>query len=81
MTKEHLINLTSLKKNQHAVIVAITAGHKPAKRLADMGLTPNTPIMIVRKTLFCGTIEVKVRGSNLILGKSIASKILVKKYE
>ena len=79
MTKEHLINLTSLKKNQHAVIISITAGHKAAKRLADMGLTPNTPVMIVRKTLFCGPIEIKVRGSNLILGKSVASKILVKR--
>jgi len=79
MTKEHLINLTSLEKNQHAVIISITAGHKAAKRLADMGLTPNTPVMIVRKTLFCGPIEIKVRGSNLILGKGVASKILVKK--
>ena len=79
MTKENLVSLASLEKNQHAVMVSITAGHKAAKRLADLGFTPNTPIKVLRKALFRGPIEIKLRGSNLILGKEIAAKILVKK--
>ena len=79
MTKEDTISLSNLEKNQLAVIVAITAGHKSAKRLADMGLTPNTKIQILRKTLFCGPIEIKARESHLILGKGLTKKILVKK--
>lgn len=79
MTKENIISLCDLKKNQEAVIVSVTAGLKVAKRLADLGLTPNTTIKVLRKTIFCGPVEVQVRGTNLILGKGMATKILVKK--
>ena len=72
------ISLCNLEKNKKAIIVAITASHKAAKRLADLGLTPNTPIKIIRKTMFCGPMEVRVRGINIALGKGVASKILVK---
>lgn len=79
MKKEDVMSLCDLKKNQLAVIVVITAKHKEAKRLADLGLTPNTPIKILRKTLFCGPMEIQVRGTKLILGKGLATKIFVKK--
>ena len=80
MIKEkNIINLCALEKNQQAVIVSITACAKAAKRLADLGLTPNTPIKILRKTIFCGPIEVQIRGTNLVLGKGVATKIFVKK--
>lgn len=74
-----IISLMNLGISHSAVIVSITAGPKSAKRLADLGLTPNTPIMVIRKAPFHGPIEIKVRGSNLILGRGIAAKILVKK--
>ncbi len=79
MTKKNAISLCDLEKDQNALIVAIIAGHKSAKRLADLGLTPNTPIKILRKTIFCGPMEVQVRGMNLVLGKGVAAKVLVKK--
>lgn len=79
MSKESLITLCDLKKGQKASIIDIDAGSKATKRLVDMGLTPNTEIEIIRKTLFCGPVEVKVRGSNIILGTQIAAKIFVKK--
>lgn len=79
MTPKTLVPLTELKKNQEAVVAAILTCHKEAKRLADLGLTPNTPITVVRKNFSRGPIEIKIRGSNLILGKGIASKILVYK--
>ena len=78
MNKENLINLCSLEQGKKASIVQIDAGSKATKRLVDLGLTPDTEIEIIRKTLFCGPMEVKVRGSSLVLGKQIAEKILVK---
>lgn len=79
MTKKDAISLCEVEKNQQVMIVAITAVTKAAKRLADLGLTPNTVVTVLRKTIFCGPIEVQVRGNNLVLGKGVAAEILVKK--
>ena len=81
MAEKNLINLCNTKQGQKVRIAKINAGIKATKRLADMGLIINTDIDIIRKTPFCGPIEIKVRGSNLILGKQISNKILVKNYE
>lgn len=75
------INLIDLKENEKATIVSINAGWRATKRLADLGLTPNTQIKVINKAPFWGPIEIKVRGSKLVLGRGLASKILVKKYE
>ncbi len=78
MKEEKEINLVNLVKNQRATILAITAGAKTAKRLADLGVIPNTQIKILRKAAPQGPIEIEIRGSSLVLGKGIVSKILVK---
>ena len=48
------------------------------RRLAEMGLTPNTEIKITRRSPFRGPIEIEVRGVSLALGYGLASKILIK---
>lgn len=78
MKEEKEISLVNLAKNQHATILAITAGAKTTKRLADLGVTPNTQIKILRKAAPQGPIEIEIRGSSLVLGKGIVSKISVK---
>jgi Fe2+ transport system protein FeoA len=47
------------------------------RRLMDMGLTPGTPIVVVKSAPFHGPIEVLVRGSRLALGRRMAHRILV----
>ena len=47
------------------------------RRLLDMGLTPGTPIVVVKSAPFHGPIEVLVRGSRLALGRRMAHRILV----
>jgi len=71
------ILLTQIKNQGEAVVVSILAGQTATKRLVDMGLTPKTRIKVLEKA-FSGPLEVKVRGSNLVLGKGLAEKILVK---
>ena len=79
MNKDETLSLYRLEKNCPAIIVELTAGNKSSKRLADLGLTPKTEIKVLRKTLFCGPLEIEARGTKIVLGKGLATKILVKK--
>jgi Fe2+ transport system protein FeoA len=46
-----------------------------AKRLTDLGLTPGTDVTVVKSAPFHGPIEVKVRGSRLVIGRGMANRI------
>ena len=59
------------------MVRGVVAGYGLARRLADMGITPDTVLRIVRRNAFMGPIEVEVRGTRLILGRGVAAKVLV----
>ena len=71
------ISLIEMEKDKEIEIVSIEAGLQATKRLFDLGLTPKTKIKILRKTIF-GPIEIELRGSKLVLGRGLASKIFIK---
>ena len=71
------INITDAKEGQKVTVVSILGGHMAVKRLSDLGLTPQTEIKIVKKIPYRGPIEIEVRGSNIVVGRGLASKILV----
>jgi len=78
------IPLTALKDGEAGIIVSISGGGYGKrwgfeKRLADLGLTPGTRIIVVKTAPFHGPIEVLVRGSRLALGRGISERIFVKK--
>ena len=68
--------LIKLKEGQVAEIVSVAGGWRATQRLADLGLTPGTKIKVLRKAPW-GPVEIEVRGSRLVLGRGLASKILV----
>ena len=70
-------SLTDMKEGQTGVIISVLGGRIAAKRLADMGLTPGTEIRVIRRTLFKGPVQIEVRGSGLVLGRGLASRIMV----
>lgn len=70
-------SLTDMKDGQTGIIVSIFAGRKATKRLADLGLTTGTEIEVLRTTLFSGPVQIEVCGSKLVLGRGLASKIIV----
>jgi Fe2+ transport system protein FeoA len=72
------MSLTELKDNQTGIIITILGGEKAAKRLADLGLTPGTEITVTGRTFFSGPVRIDVFGSKLVLGRGLASKIMVK---
>ena len=50
------------------------------RRLQEMGLLPGKIIEVVRNTN-TGPVEINVMGSNLAIGRGIASKILVEEID
>ncbi len=77
---ENKFILTELKEGEVVEIISVIGGQMATKRLADLGLTPGTKITVLRRAPFLGPIEIEVRGSKLVLGKGMASKVLVKKH-
>ncbi len=72
------LNLIKLKEGDTGEIIGISDGQMANKRLADLGLTPGAKIKILRKAPFFGPLEIEVCGSRLVLGRGLASKVLVK---
>lgn len=69
--------LTDLEDGQTGIIVSVAGGRKAAKRLADLGLTPGTEIEVLRKAWFSGPVQIGICGSKLVIGRGLASKIVV----
>jgi len=84
---EDTLALTDLREGEKGIVTSVMTpyryhGHRHlpgfVRRLAEMGLTPNTEVKVVRRGLFRGPIEVEVRGVSLALGYGLASKVLVR---
>ena len=71
------ISILDLKPGQRGIIVSLRGNQKIVQRLADLGLTPETTIHILRTAPLNGPIEIAVRGSRLAIGREIARNILV----
>jgi len=71
------ISLMKLADGQKGIIITILGGKSASKRLADLGLTPGVEISVIGRTLFSGPVQVEAGGSRLVLGRGLASKIIV----
>lgn len=75
--KKRLFSLVDIKEGQSGNIILINGGRMAVKRLADLGLTPGTEIVMLKKIPYHGPVEIQARGSNLVLGRGIATKVMV----
>ncbi len=71
------VPLTSLPARKSSRVVFLRGGKAIVKRLCDLGLTPGTPVALVRSAPMKGPVEVLVRGCHLAIGRGIAEKIFV----
>lgn len=71
------VPLAGLGSGVAARITLIDAGIKASQRLADMGLTNGTRILLLKSAPFRGPLKVKVRNTTLALGRSVAAGIFV----
>jgi Fe2+ transport system protein FeoA len=71
------MSLTEIKDGQTGTILSVLGGKILTKRLADLGMTSGTEIKVIGRTLFSGPVQIEVNGSRLVIGKGLASKIIV----
>jgi|YelNatPaOPRAMG01_1025707.scaffolds.fasta_scaffold00628_3 ferrous iron transport protein A len=76
---EETMPLITLSEGERGKIVYVYGGRGLIRRLADMGLTPGVEIVVLRKALLNGPVEVSVRGTNLALGYGVARRVFVKR--
>lgn len=69
------MTLNELRIGQHATIVSVGGSGALRRRLLDMGLTPNTRIMVRKMAPMGDPIELHLRGYELTLRLEDAQKI------
>jgi ferrous iron transport protein A len=72
-----MIPLSMVAPGEQVQIVSVRAGWGLQRRLADMGLTPDLKVRVIRSQRH-GAVVLDVRGSRLALGRGLAHKIMVK---
>jgi len=72
-----LMPLSSIQPGQKAVVRFIRGGKMAVKRLHDLGVTAGTKIELKSCAPLGGPVEITVRGSDLAIGRGLASKIFV----
>ena len=70
--------LTECNKNEEITILSVNAGFKAKNRLGELGIIPGVKIIKKKTAPFKGPIEIFVKGTSLVLGRGLASKIMVK---
>ena len=70
-------SLTECEKGEEVIVLNVNAGLKAKRRLANLGILPGAKIIKKKDAPFRGPIEVIVKGSSLVIGRGLASKIIV----
>jgi len=73
--------LTECEKGEEVIVLNVNAGLKAKRRLANLGILPGAKIKKKKDAPFRGPIEVIVKGSSLVIGRGLASKIIVQRDE
>lgn len=69
--------LTECESGEEVIVLSVNAGYRAKTRLANLGIVPGVKVKKMKDAPFRGPIEIKVRGSSLVLGRGLASRILV----
>lgn len=72
-------SLNHLEKGECGRVIALICQKATARRLLELGVTPNTRIYCIRWAPMHGAIEVKIRGYLLAVGYNDAASILIEK--
>lgn len=69
--------LSECESGEEVIILSVNAGYRAKTRLANLGIVPGVKVKKMKNAPFRGPIEIKVKGSSLVLGRGLASKIIV----
>jgi ferrous iron transport protein A len=73
--------LDQINENRKAKVIDIQGGQGIRQRLSQMGIHPGDIITILRYGALRGPILIEVHGSQVALGRGIASRIIVEETE
>jgi ferrous iron transport protein A len=73
--------LDRVYENRKANVIEIQGGPGLRQRLGQMGIHPGDMITILRYGALRGPILIEVHGSQVALGRGIASKVVVEETE
>jgi ferrous iron transport protein A len=75
------ITLDQVNENRKAEVIEIQGGQGIRQRLSQMGIHPGDTITILRYGALRGPILIEIHGSQVALGRGIASRITVEETE
>ncbi|MBD3227775.1 MAG: hypothetical protein GF329_06265 [Candidatus Lokiarchaeota archaeon] len=70
--------LTEVPSGKRYKVLSVGTQFGPKRRLCHLGVLPGVDIIKKRSAPMRGPIEVVVKGSSLVIGRGLASKILVR---
>jgi len=70
-------NLAECESGEEVIVVSVNAGYRAKTRLANLGIVPGVKVKKMKNAPFRGPIEIKVKGSSLVLGRGLAYRIIV----
>lgn len=73
--------LDQINENRKAKVIDIQGGQGMRQRLSQMGIHPGDIITMLRYGALRGPILIEVHGSQVALGRGIASRIIVEETE
>jgi ferrous iron transport protein A len=75
------ITLDQVNENRKAQVIDIQGGQGIRQRLSQMGIHPGDRITILRYGALRGPLLIEIHGSQVALGRGIASRIIVEELE
>ena len=75
------MTLDQVYENNKAKVIDIQGGQRIRQRLAEMGIHPGDIIAILRYGALRGPILIEIHGSQVALGRGIASRIIVEEVQ
>jgi ferrous iron transport protein A len=73
--------LDQINENKKAKVIDIQGGAGIRQRLSQMGIHPGDIITMVRYGALRGPLLIEIHGSQVALGRGIASKVIVEETE
>jgi ferrous iron transport protein A len=70
--------LTECDKGEEVEVVSVNAGFNASRRLYNLGIYPGSIIIRKQGAPFRGPLQVMVKGTSIVLGRGLASKIFVR---
>ncbi|MHA2035824.1 MAG: FeoA family protein [Promethearchaeota archaeon] len=69
--------LSECEKGEEVIILHVDVGYNQKRRLANLGVVPGVKVKKKKDAPFRGPLEIVVKGSSLVIGRGLASKITV----